>query len=80
MHYGFTMKTNISKLPKHQKYSFSSVLSALSLLGFLHPYPANSEHAHYRLSLVRSSEAQQNDTSSWYTPARSPAFNDLFGS
>jgi hypothetical protein len=74
------MKTNISKLAKQQNHSFSSMLLAFSLIGFLHPNAANLDHARYHVSLVKPNEVQQNDKSSWYTPPRSPAFSDLFGS
>jgi len=56
------------------------MLLAFSLIGFLHPNAANLDHARYHVSLVKPNEVQQNDKSSWYTPPRSPAFSDLFGS
>jgi len=74
------MKMNISKLAKQQNHSFSTVLLAFSLFGSLHPNAANLHHARYHVSLVEPNEVQQNDKSSWYTPSRSPAFSDLFGS
>jgi len=80
MHYRWSMKTNISKLAKQQNHSFSSVLLAFSLFGFLHPHAVNLEHARYHVSLVKPDQVQQNDQSSCYTPARSPEFSDLYGS
>ena len=68
----------LSNSIKQQNQSFASVLLAFSLFGFLWPDHVNSANGRHHVNLVKPSEVQQND--SWYTPARSPGFDDDFGS
>ena len=68
---------NSSKQPTQ---SFASVLLACSLFGFVFSHHANSAKEPHHMNFIQKSEAQQNDDDSWYTPLRSPGFNEDFGS
>ena len=73
------MKANVFKLASQLNKSALYLVIAFSFLGFLHPSDLNSKGAGYRVNLVKPN-GMANDDNSWYTPARSPAFNDLLGS
>jgi hypothetical protein len=68
---------NSSKQPTQ---SFASVLLACSLFGFVFSHHANSANEPHHMNFIQKSEAQQNNDDSWYTPLRSPGFNEDFGS
>jgi hypothetical protein len=73
------MKTNVFKLANQLNKSALYLVLAFSFLGFLHPRDLNSKGATYGVNLVKPN-GMANDDNSWYTPTRSPAFNDLLGS
>ncbi|MGA8655780.1 MAG: hypothetical protein WB586_06485 [Chthoniobacterales bacterium] len=68
------------KLIRQPNQTFASVFLAFSLFGFFHPHHANSANKRYHVHLVNPSQVQQNSDDQWYTPPRSPGFNDLTGS
>jgi hypothetical protein len=65
---------------KQLTQSFASVLLACSLFGLVFSHHANSANEPHHMNFIQKSEAQQNDDDSWYSPLRSPAFNEDFGS
>jgi hypothetical protein len=71
-------------LTRQPTQSFASVLLAFSLFGFVFSHHANSENEPHHMKTVQKSvqksEAKQNDDDIWYTPPRSPGFNEDFGS
>jgi hypothetical protein len=73
-------KMKLLNSTKQPTQSFASVLLACSLLGFVFSHHANSANEPHHMNFIQKSEAQQNDNDSWYTPLRSPGFNEDFGS
>ena len=74
------MQTNLSNLVRQTNQSFASVLLASSWIGFSHPHHSNSTNARYHVNLAKPSRVRQIEDNSWYTPARSPQFDDSMGS
>jgi hypothetical protein len=46
----------------------------------MHPDHCNTENGRYHENFVNQIQVQKNNDDSGYTPSRSPAFNDLWGS
>jgi hypothetical protein len=70
----------LPKLIKQPNQTFSSLLLAFSLFAFLHPHHANSANGRYHVNIMNPNQVQQDNNAQWYTPPRSPGFNDLTGS
>jgi hypothetical protein len=51
-----------------------------SVLGSIHPYHMSHAKGRYNANILYSHQIQKSDDDLWYTPSRSPAFNDLLGS
>ena len=73
-------KMKLLNSTKQPTQSFASVLLACSLFGFVFSHHANSANEPHHMNFIQKSEAHQNDDDSWYTPLRSPGFNEDFGS
>jgi hypothetical protein len=65
---------------KQPTRSFASVLLACTLSGFVHSHHAHSTNEPHHMNSTKESELEQNDEDSWYTPRRSPGFQEDFGS
>jgi len=74
------MQLHLSQSPKQPNQLFAGAVLAFSLLGSIHPIYRNTENGRYYENLVNQIEVQKNNDDFWYTPPRSPAFNDLWGS
>jgi hypothetical protein len=74
------MQTNLSKLVRQTHQSFASVLLASSWIGLSHPHHTNSTNTRYHVNLAKPNRTRQNEDNSWYTPPRSPQFDDSMGS
>jgi hypothetical protein len=81
-------RIGLLKLTKQPTQSFASVILAFSLFGFLWPHHANSgnERHHMNFQMQKNSQMQRSaanwdhDEDGFYTPTRSPGWNDDFGS
>ena len=69
------MQKNLSHFTKQPNQRFAGALLVFSLLGSVHLSHAKG---HYDIQYSHQIEKSKND--SWYTPERSPAFNELLGS
>ena len=78
--YDPAMQLNLSKLTKEPNQWFAGALFVFSLLGSIHPYHMSHVKGHYHANILYSHQIQKSDDDFWYTPPRSPAFNDLLGS
>src|ERR1700733_6912481 len=76
----WAMPLNLSKLINGPSRLLPGVLLALGFIGVLHPSQLNSVNGHYRANRVHLNQIQQGNDRPWYSPPRSPAFNDLTGS
>ena len=74
------MPLNLSKLINGPNRLLPGVLLALGFLGVFHPPQLNGANGHYRANRVSLNQVQQSNDRPWYSPPRSPAFNDLTGS
>jgi hypothetical protein len=74
------MQPNISKSTKQPNQWFAGALFVFSLLGSIPPYHMSHVKGGYHTNLLYSHQIEKSDDDSWYTPPRSPAFNDLLGS
>jgi hypothetical protein len=72
------MQLNLSKFTKQPNQWFAGALFVFSLLSSTHPH--HVIHAKGRNNILYSHQIQKSNDDSWYTPLRSPAFNDLLGS
>ena len=66
----------LSESAKLSYQSFASVTLALGLFGFVFPQSKKPTDGRHHVTLITTAEAQ-NDDESWYTPPRSPGFNEL---
>jgi len=74
------MQLHLSQSPKQPNQLFAGAVLAFSLLGSMHPHHWNTENGRYHENFVNQIQVQTNNDDFWYTPPRSPAFNDLWGS
>ena len=74
------MQLNLSKSTKPPNQWFAGALFAFSLLGFIHPHHMSHTKEGYHANILYSHQIQNSNDDFWYTPPRSPAFNDLLGS
>ena len=65
---------------KQPTQSFASVLLACCLFDFVFSHHANSANEPHHMNFIQKSEIKQNHNDFWYTPPRSPGFNEDFGS
>jgi hypothetical protein len=70
------MQTKLWQLVRQTKQPLASILLATFCTGLSHPYHTNSTNTRYHVNLVKPSRARQHEDSSWYTPPRSPQFDD----
>jgi hypothetical protein len=76
------------KLTAQSNQSFASVILAFSLFGFLWPHHPNSGNKRHRIHFQMQKDSQMqksggdwdHDEDGFYTPTRSPGWNDDFGS
>ena len=80
MLYALAMQLHLSQLPKQPNQLVAGAVLAFSLLGSMHPHNWNTENGRYHENFVNQIQVQKNSDDSRYTPPRSPAFNDLWGS
>jgi hypothetical protein len=81
-------RLNILKLTTHPHQSFASVILAFSLFGFLWPHHANSANQRHHIGFHMQKDSQiqksaadwDHDEDGFYTPTRSPGWNEDFGS
>jgi hypothetical protein len=74
------MQLNLSKSTKQPNQWFAGALFVFSLLGSITPHHTSHTKGHYHANILYSHQIQKSDDDFWYTPPRSPAFNDLLGS
>ncbi len=74
------MQLDLSKSIGHPNQSLASPLLAFGLLGSFHPNYRSDANVRYRTNIVQLNQVQQSKDHFWYTPLRSPGFNDLTGS
>jgi hypothetical protein len=72
------MQLNPSKAIPQPNQWFASAMLAFSLLGSIHPHQRNTEYWRQHENFVN--QVHHNNGDYWYSPPRSPAFNDLLGS
>ena len=76
-------KTTLFKAIRERNVSFASVILAFSLFSFLWPHHANTgnNHRHIDFRMQKDIEATagdwDHDEDGFYTPTRSPGWNDL---
>jgi hypothetical protein len=70
----------LSKSTKRPNNWFAGALFVFSLLGYIHPNHTSHTKGQYHANILYSHQIQKSDDDFWYTPPRSPAFNDLLGS
>jgi len=70
------------KLTTQPNQSFASVILAFGLFGFLWPHHANSGNKRHHIDFQMQGSAGDwdHDEDGFYTPTRSPGWNDDFGS
>jgi hypothetical protein len=78
--YDPAMQLNLSKSTKQPSQWFAGALFIFSVLGSIHPYHMSHAKGRYHANILYSHQIQKSDDDLWYTPPRSPAFNDLLGS
>jgi hypothetical protein len=71
---------NLSKPAKQPNQWFAGALFVFSLIGSIAPHHLSHAKGRYHANILYSNQIQKSDDDSWYTPPRSPAFNDLLGS
>ena len=74
------MQLNLSKPTKQPSQWFAGSLFIFSVLGSIHPYHMIHAKGRYHANILYSHQNQKSNDDLWYTPPRSPAFNDLLGS
>jgi hypothetical protein len=74
------MQLNLSKTTKKPNQWFAGALFVFSLLASIHPYHMSHAKGYYHANILYAHQIQESDDDLWYTPPRSPAFNDLLGS
>lgn len=74
------MQLNLSKSVNEPNRSFANLLLAFSLLGLIYAHHMNQVNERYHANIVHLIHVRQTNDDFWYTPPRSPAFNDLIGS
>ena len=78
--YDPAMQLNLSKPTKQPSQWFAGALFIFSVFGSIHPYHMSHAKGRYNANILYSHQIQKSDDDLWYTPSRSPAFNDLLGS
>ena len=74
------MQLNLPKSTKQPNQWFAGALFALSLLGSIHPHHMSHAKGPYQANILYSHQIQKSNDDFWYTPPRSPGFDDLLGS
>jgi hypothetical protein len=66
---------------RERKVSFASLIVAFSLLGFLWPHYGNTGNRRHRIAFQTQTQRAvpdwDHDEDGFYTPTRSPGWNDL---
>jgi hypothetical protein len=70
------MQLNLSNSTKQPNQWFAGALFVFSLLGSIHVSHAKGG----RYNTLYSHQIQKSNADLWYTPPRSPAFNEMLGS
>jgi hypothetical protein len=73
------MQLNLLKFTKQPNQCFAGALFAFSLVGSIHPHYMSHVQGRSHANLLYSHQIQKSNDDYWYTPPRSPAFNDLLG-
>ena len=74
------MQLDLLKFTKQPNQWFAGALFAFSWLGSNHPHHMSHAKGYYHANILYAHQIQESDDDLWYTPPRSPAFNDLLGS
>jgi hypothetical protein len=74
------MELNLSKFIKQPNQWFAGALFALSLLGFIYPHHISQGMEGHGANIRYWHKIQKTNDNAWYTPPRSPTFDDLLGS
>jgi hypothetical protein len=72
------MQLTRSQFNKKPNQWFAATLFVFSMLGSIHAHQMS--HAKGRYKILYSHQIQKSNDDFWYTPPRSPVFNDLLGS
>jgi hypothetical protein len=78
--YDPAMQMNPSKSTKQPNQWLAGALVVFSLLGSIHPHYMSHANRRYHANILYSRQIQKSNDDFWYTPPRSPAFDDLLGS
>src|SRR5580704_7276680 len=78
--YNPAIQRNLPNSTKQPNQWFAGALIVFSLLGSIHPYHVSHTKGRYHADIQYLHQIQKSKDDFWYSPPRSPAFNDLLGS